>query len=128
MRDFTLVSCKMIRVDDNQFEKHFCFFSYVLLQQTEVIFPPLYTSSKNRMCNGMSSFVRKFVSYKQRDWQRESKQPHQTFFTSHLWIHKRNDNSLSHTYRFIFGIHYWIKMWWILSDFSKLIISKEWIK
>ena len=31
MRDFTLVSYKMIRVDYNQFDKHFCFFHYVFV-------------------------------------------------------------------------------------------------
>ena len=31
MRDLTLVSYKIIRVDDNQFDKHFCFFPYVCL-------------------------------------------------------------------------------------------------
>ena len=30
-RGFTLVSYKMIRVDYNQFDKHFCFFHYVCL-------------------------------------------------------------------------------------------------
>ena len=29
MRDFTLVSYKMIRVDYNQFDELFCFFHYV---------------------------------------------------------------------------------------------------
>ena len=31
MQDFTLVSYKMIRVDCNQFVKHFCFFSHVFV-------------------------------------------------------------------------------------------------
>ena len=31
MHGFTLVSYKMIRVDYNQFDKHFCFFHYVCL-------------------------------------------------------------------------------------------------
>ena len=29
MRDFTLVSYKMIKVDSNQFDMHFSFFSYL---------------------------------------------------------------------------------------------------
>ena len=31
MRAFPLVSCKMIRVNYNQFDKHFCFFHHVCL-------------------------------------------------------------------------------------------------
>ena len=34
MRDFTLLSYKMIRVDCNQSDKHFCNFHYVCLFKT----------------------------------------------------------------------------------------------
>ena len=46
MHGFTFVSYEMIRVDLNQFDKHFCFFHYVrlCLKKTEVIFLPMYTS------------------------------------------------------------------------------------
>ena len=30
-RDFLPLSYKMIRVDNNQFDKHFCFFHYVFV-------------------------------------------------------------------------------------------------
>ena len=31
MYDFTLLSCEMIRVNVNEFDKHFCFFHYLCL-------------------------------------------------------------------------------------------------
>ena len=34
MRDFTLVSYELIRVDCNQFDKHFCFFATCLCLET----------------------------------------------------------------------------------------------
>ena len=46
---------KMIRVDCNQFDKHFCV--GCVQKQTKMIFPSLYTSYKYRMRN------EKFVSY-----------------------------------------------------------------
>ena len=58
MHDFTLVSYKMIRVDYNQFDKHFWFFHYVCLS-FKTNFSLLYTGFKNLMCNGLLSFVRK---------------------------------------------------------------------
>ena len=46
-------------------------------------------------------------------------------WSSHLYEEELPHISPSHPYRFIMsGIHYWIKMYWIFSDFSKLIISK----
>ena len=59
MRDFTLVSYKMIRVDYNQFDKHFCFIHYVFVFKNKVIFPLQQLSLKNQMCNGMSTFIKK---------------------------------------------------------------------
>ena len=57
---FTLPCYKIIRVDYNQFDRHFCFFNYMCLRwkakkqslmKIETIFPSLHTRFKNRICN-----------------------------------------------------------------------------
>ena len=99
MRDFTLVSYKMIRVNFDQFDKHFCFFYYLFviknrlewsfLRCTQVLkiecaleCPPgrenLFHTSPQRESKQLSPA-------------KKSRRDH-TFFISHLCIHKINDN------------------------------------
>ena len=76
MRDFTLVSYKLIRVESNQFDMHFCFFSYVFVFKNKPKWSFLHCTQSLKIecvmeCPPSSGI---FVSYKHRDWQRESKQ------------------------------------------------------
>ena len=61
-------------------------------------FKKMCTSFKNRMCNGMSSFVRKIcfthknITESKRLSSAKKSSRGCTFFISHLLIHRRNDN------------------------------------
>ena len=127
MRNFTLVSYKIIRVDYNQFDKHFCLNYYICLC--------LKTKKQSlmEMKNNLSIIVHKLQS--NMHWivllrkenlfhtsiQWESKQMSLgkksrwgcTFFLSYLLIHKRNANVVGLTaflqklFRYCINEYFW---------------------
>ena len=96
MRDFTLVSHKMIRVNCNQFDKHLCFFHCVFVFKNKRKWSFLRcTQVLNIECAiGMSSFARKiyFIQAYRGSIKAKKSRRGCTFFTSHLSIQRRNDN------------------------------------
>ena len=117
MRDFTLVSWKMTKVDYNLFDKHFCFFHNVCLclkiNWSDLSFAVHKFLKSNLQWNTLLCKENLFHT----SIHRESKQllPMQksrrgcTFFISHLPKHRRNDN---------------VK--WLAAFFKKLSGHKEW--
>ena len=88
---------KMISVNYNQFDKHFCFFHYMLKTNRSDLSFAVHKFWKLNVQIGMSSFVRESLFHT--SIQSESKQllPAKKsrrscmFFNTHLSIHKRND-------------------------------------
>ena len=100
MHDFTLVSWKMIKVDYNLFDKHFCFFHNVGLclkiNRSDLSFAVHKFEKSNLQWNALFCKENLFHT----SIHRESKQLLRTrksrrgctFFILHLPIYRRNDN------------------------------------
>ena len=99
MRDFTIVAYKIVRVDYNQLDKHFCFFYYMCLKinRSDLSFAVHKFQKSNVQWNVL--LFKEILFHASIQKEIKSKSPakkskrDRTFFISHLGIYKRNNLS-----------------------------------